>query len=150
MDVFVCADAVHRRSGRRGPDADWRGEVAPSGGGERTEHPEGGNTNVQRRRTVRRRHPKSSLSPLHFPFHIFLFSPPFPPSSCTKMDFPPPPPHIRRGFKSDMLSVFIHEFISLFSPLLPLCPSSSRPDDLSTRMSEGFSGGVTGRIVGQG
>lgn len=46
------ADAVHRRSERGGPAADRGGQVAPPGGGERTEHPEGGEAHVQRRRTV--------------------------------------------------------------------------------------------------
>lgn len=70
MDVLFCADAVRRLSERGGPAADWGGEMAPPGGGERTEHPEGGHTNVQRRRTVRARDRLlfSPLTPLHFPF----------------------------------------------------------------------------------
>lgn len=53
VSVSFCADAVHRRSERGGPAADGRGEVAPSAGGERTEHPEGGHAHVQRHGTVR-------------------------------------------------------------------------------------------------
>lgn len=45
--LLLCTDAVHRRSGRGRPAADRRGEVASSGGGESTEHPEGGHAHVQ-------------------------------------------------------------------------------------------------------
>ena len=71
MAVLLCADAVHRHSGRGGPAAHRRGEVAPPDGGERTEHPEGGQTHLQRHGAVRRR---SRPPPLHFCFSVmFLF-----------------------------------------------------------------------------
>lgn len=53
VSVSFPTDAVHRRSERGGPAADGGGEVAPSAGGERTEHPEGGHAHVQWHGTVR-------------------------------------------------------------------------------------------------
>lgn len=83
VDVLLCADAVHRRAGRGRPAAHRRGEVAPPGGGERTEHPEGGQTHVQRCRTVT---DTCCTSVSFHPFLGYVFSSPsFPHNSSSPL-----------------------------------------------------------------
>ncbi|CAF89955.1 unnamed protein product [Tetraodon nigroviridis] len=50
--ALACAGAVHRLPERGGPAADRGGQVAPPAGAERSEHPEGGHTHLQRRRAL--------------------------------------------------------------------------------------------------
>lgn len=70
MFLLLSTDAVYRRSGRGWSAAHRRGEVAPSGWGECTEHPEGGQSHVQRCGAVRWR-PLLSITMKHF---LFLLS----------------------------------------------------------------------------
>lgn len=133
VGVLFCADAVHRLSERGGPAADWGGGLATPGGGERTEHPEGGHAHVQRRRTVRRRDRLlfPSLPHPHFPFLLCL--------TCKHATCFPPVCLYCSVTKGGILNLticycsFLISFSPLVSPkhnfLLPFAPYSSH--DLS-------------------